>query len=217
MTSPTPSASSDAATQPPRRLHWVAAAAFLVVATAITARSATTLSTEAWVAFVNPTLALLLLLVAYPPASRTVSLLLVVGFQVALTIAVVAISGNLGWGLYPSLPFNVAAYLVMASGGVFLAGTTTRSNAPKVIGVTFLSAVAFYITSNFGVWAAGFYSAPSYPLTWEGLTTCYVRALPHFRGTIGPVVAALVLFSPPVLDFLCQRRTSVDAATATHV
>lgn len=53
------------------------------------------------------------------------------------------------------------------------------------------SAVVFFVVTNLGVWLQW----QLYPKTWDGLVTCYVRALPFFRTTLaGNVIYSLVLF-----------------------
>jgi len=61
----------------------------------------------------------------------------------------------------------------------------------RVLGGALGASVIFYLVSNFGVWL----SAPVYPLTWEGLITCYTAAIPFFHYTIaGNVIYSAVLF-----------------------
>ncbi len=56
----------------------------------------------------------------------------------------------------------------------------------RVAGAVLASALAFFVLSNFGMWASGYY-----PRTWAGLVACYVAALPFFRNTL----ASDVLYS----------------------
>jgi hypothetical protein len=60
------------------------------------------------------------------------------------------------------------------------------------VGATTLSAsVIFFVLSNFGDWLSGV----NYPLTWEGLVTCYVMAIPFFGNTIlGDLFYVALLF-----------------------
>ena len=60
------------------------------------------------------------------------------------------------------------------------------------IGVVTLSAsLIFFVLSNFGDWLSGF----NYPLTWEGLVTCYVMAIPFFGNTLlGDLFYVALLF-----------------------
>lgn len=50
----------------------------------------------------------------------------------------------------------------------------------SVVAVSFISALFFYIITNFGVW----YAYPTYSKTMAGLVECYVAAIPYFRNTL---------------------------------
>ena len=49
----------------------------------------------------------------------------------------------------------------------------------RTAGAVLASAVTFFVVSNFGMWASGYY-----PRTFAGLVECYVAALPFFRNTL---------------------------------
>ncbi len=67
--------------------------------------------------------------------------------------------------------------------------------------------VWFFLASNFGVWAAGYY-----PQTWAGLIECYVMGLPFIVNTIaGDAFYASVIFG---LFVWLQRSTKAPAAAA---
>lgn len=55
-----------------------------------------------------------------------------------------------------------------------------KHTLPRLASVTIVSSILFFVISNFGVWLVGHI----YPLTFSGLTTCFVNALPFFRNTI---------------------------------
>jgi len=60
----------------------------------------------------------------------------------------------------------------------------------RTAGAVLASAVTFFVLSNFGMWASGYY-----PRTWAGLVECYVAALPFFRNTLASdVVYSAALF-----------------------
>lgn len=66
-----------------------------------------------------------------------------------------------------------------------------RRSVFQVGGVTLASSVLFYVVTNFAVWA----STTLYPLTWAGLVTCYIAALPFFRNSLlGDMGFAVLLF-----------------------
>ncbi len=63
----------------------------------------------------------------------------------------------------------------------------------------------FFLASNFGVWAAGYY-----PPTLAGLIECYVKGLPFLNNTLaGDSVYALVIFG----SFALFRRWTPAAAS----
>jgi hypothetical protein len=50
----------------------------------------------------------------------------------------------------------------------------------RFLTTSLVSALAFYLISNFGVW----YVQSLYPHTWAGLMTCYVAGLPFIADTV---------------------------------
>ncbi|MFM8558948.1 MAG: DUF6580 family putative transport protein [bacterium] len=67
-----------------------------------------------------------------------------------------------------------AACLLLGSGWL-----ARRRTALRLGGAVITSALAFFVLSNFGMWASGYY-----PRTWAGLVECYVAALPFLRNTL---------------------------------
>jgi hypothetical protein len=66
-----------------------------------------------------------------------------------------------------------------------------KVTAGRVLGGAIGASVIFYIVSNFGVWV----SSPMYPMTAEGLISCYVAAIPFFHYTLaGNVIYSAALF-----------------------
>lgn len=66
-------------------------------------------------------------------------------------------------------------------------------NWKNLVFAGFLSALIFFLISNFGVWHQGF----GYPTSWEGLVSCYMAAIPFFAyDFVGTLLfsAAFVLF-----------------------
>ncbi len=51
-----------------------------------------------------------------------------------------------------------------------------------IAGATLASSLLFYMATNFAVWALG--HGRLYPMTLEGLATCYIAAIPFFRNTL---------------------------------
>ena len=80
----------------------------------------------------------------------------------------------LGW--YPDVVFTYAG---MAC-GVFVARTLLRPLTPaRLIATTFLSSLSFFFLSNFGVWVSGYYG-----YTLDGLTACFVAAIPFWQNSL---------------------------------
>jgi len=80
----------------------------------------------------------------------------------------------LGW--YPGVLFTYAG---MAA-GVFLARGLLHPLTPvRLIGTTFLASLVFFVLSNFGTWAEGWYG-----YTFDGLVACFVAALPFWQNSL---------------------------------
>jgi hypothetical protein len=66
-----------------------------------------------------------------------------------------------------------------------------KVNIYSVIGGSISASVVFFLVTNFIVWAEGLW----YPLTVEGLVSCYAMALPFFRyELIGTLAFTLFFF-----------------------
>ena len=61
----------------------------------------------------------------------------------------------------------------------------------RIGGAAIASATILFVLSNFTLWLTGLY----YPMTFEGLTLCFVRAIPFYGYTLaGDFFYAAVLF-----------------------
>jgi hypothetical protein len=72
-------------------------------------------------------------------------------------------------------PFIYGGFAVQA-----LLGRALRKRRGGAIGAALLGSCAFFILSNFGVWAMGDF----YPSSATGLYECYVAAIPFFGATL---------------------------------
>ena len=81
----------------------------------------------------------------------------------------------------------------LAFGSCLLLGSgllAKRRTFGRVGSAVLASSLAFFVLSNFGMWASGYY-----PRTWAGFVACYVAALPFFRNTLASdVLYSAVLF-----------------------
>lgn len=93
-----------------------------------------------------------------------------------LPLAIMVIS-DLIIGLHPLIGFTWGAFALITLLGVAL---NKSSNWLRVPLGALASSLIFFIISNFGVWTEG----KLYPHTWQGLSDCFVMALPFFRATL---------------------------------
>lgn len=103
-------------------------------------------------------------------------------------------------GFHVLMPFVYGAFAVTVVLGLIIRHRRT----PFAIGVTALTgSVVFFVVTNFAVWAVFDF----YPKTVEGLTACFVAAIPFFRNTvIGDLFFSAVLFGGLAL---AERRFSL--------
>jgi len=91
-------------------------------------------------------------------------------------------------GFHRLMPVVYGSFVLIVGLGFLL---RRRRTLLPIAGAALASSVLFFIFTNFGVWALGSW----YPKTWEGLTACYIAALPFFRNTLlGDAVYAAALF-----------------------
>ena len=116
-----------------------------------------------------------------------VPVLLLAGLDVYLTKVVYAYP--LAWDHFISFAWYAATIWM---------GTRLRDRAEPLptLGLALTSSVAFFIASNFGVWAA--YSM--YPKNLSGLMLCYAAGVPFYQHRIiGDLMFTAAFFALPVL------------------
>jgi len=96
-----------------------------------------------------------------------------VGLLISDTVLNLAYDGR---ALYAGRLWDYAAFLLI---GLCARWAANRAMAWR-IGAVVSAPVAFFLISNFGVWAG----SSTFPHTWGGLMDCYTLALPFFRGTL---------------------------------
>ena len=94
-----------------------------------------------------------------------------------------------GFVLFPTGHVWVYASFILIT---LLARILLTSVNMRSVGLSgFSAALIFYLVSNFGVWTGGI----MYPLTLDGLLTCYIAGLPFFGWTLlGNTFYCTVLF-----------------------
>lgn len=79
-------------------------------------------------------------------------------------------------------------FLIVAMGWLALRKVTPL----RLLGSSLAASVLFFLISNFGVWLTG---GGMYPMSLEGLMTCYAAGLPFFRNSmLGDLVFTAALF-----------------------
>ena len=111
-----------------------------------------------------------------------------------LPLALMMIS-DLFLGLHPVIPFTWGSLLLISCIGLWIRKSQTLT---RVAAGSLASAVLFFALTNFGCWLA------YYPQTWEGFLSCYVLAVPFFRGTlVSTLLYTVILFAG--YEFLADR------------
>ncbi len=105
----------------------------------------------------------------------------------AVPLAVMFLS-DLIIGLHALIPVVYGSFLLIVGLGIWL---RHHRNVRWITGATVISAVLFYVTTNFGVWVLD----DLYPKTFTGLAECYVAALPFLRNAVfGNLFFSALLF-----------------------
>jgi hypothetical protein len=91
-------------------------------------------------------------------------------------------------GLHGQMPVIYGAFAAIVAIGFLL---KEKKTALRVTGASLAAAAFFFILSNLSVWAFD----GLYPLTLQGLITCYLAAIPFFQNWLaGTVFYAAILF-----------------------
>ena len=86
----------------------------------------------------------------------------------------------------------------------------TSVTVPNVLGGSLLTSAIFFLITNFGVWAEGFWlPTHMYPLSANGLVTSYVMGIPFFGATLASdLLYSEALFSAYALVQLKTKASS---------
>ncbi len=150
----------------------------------------------------TPVGAALLFFGAKQPAKRLwIPLVLFAASDAALNIYVYHFAVSLS--TFASI-FWYAAY---AGIGMLL---KNRESVLRVAGASLAGSVTFFVVSNFIVWLG----ATMYPMTADGLATCFTAALPFFRGTLeGDALFSAIAFGvPAVVKIVSEQMAGSEAA-----
>ncbi|OGX37795.1 MAG: hypothetical protein A3C36_03495 [Omnitrophica WOR_2 bacterium RIFCSPHIGHO2_02_FULL_52_10] len=104
-----------------------------------------------------------------------------------LPLALLAVS-DIILGFHETMFFTWGTILLIVGIGFWV---RKNKNLTTVVAGGLASAVLFFITTNFGVWLV----SGMYPMTWAGLTECFVLAMPFFRNELlSTFIYGVVLF-----------------------
>jgi hypothetical protein len=113
---------------------------------------------------------------------------------VLLAAADVLLSRMYGYAVTPDLLVSWAFY----AGVAWLGSAMLSENAKpaKLVVASLTSSVSFFVLSNLAVWAFW----PTYPHTFNGLSACFVAAIPFYRNQpVADLLFTAVFFSVPML------------------
>ncbi len=104
---------------------------------------------------------------------------------VILPLAIMVLS-DLIIGLHDVILYTWGSFLII---GIINTWMRNRVSVRNVFLSTVFSSLIFFVITNFGVWLTW------YPHTAQGLTDCYVKAIPFFRNSLlGNFAYVLVFF-----------------------
>lgn len=125
---------------------------------------------------------------------------------VLFPVVLLAVSDILLGGFHSTILFTWGTIALIA-----LLGLWVRKNksSHRILGTSLLSAVLFYVITNFGVWLVD----GMYPLTLNGLAQCYYAAVPFFRySLLSTLVYTVILFGGYELMAAQIRKTRFAAS-----
>jgi hypothetical protein len=106
-------------------------------------------------------------------------------------------------GFHGDMPVIYGAFAVIVCMGFLL---RERKTALRITSASLAAATFFFVASNFAVWT----SDGLYPLTLQGLVTCYIAAIPFFQNWLaGTLFYSAILFGGFAL---AERKLPVLAA-----
>ncbi|PIY83194.1 MAG: hypothetical protein COX96_06970 [Candidatus Omnitrophica bacterium CG_4_10_14_0_2_um_filter_44_9] len=148
---------------------------------------------------INPVAAIALFGAAYLPNKR---------LALIVPLALMILS-DLFLGLHDIVIFTWGSVVLISLIGLSLKRSKKITN---ILAGSLISSLVFFIVTNFGVWASGWY-----PLTLSGLSTCYIAGIPFFRNFLAStLVYSAALFGAYELSAKFIRNTKFAAVLLTR-
>lgn len=90
-------------------------------------------------------------------------------------------------GFHPAMPYVYGSFILTGAIGLWL---KNHKSAKNIICASLISSILFFLITNFGVWAGGWY-----PKTLNGLLESYIMGIPFFKNTVfGDLIYAGLFF-----------------------
>lgn len=126
------------------------------------------------------------------------------------------LASDLFLGFHSTMVFVYASFILIA----FLGKLLQKSQGPiRLLSVSFLSSILFFLITNFGVWLNG----TMYSKNLSGLMESYLMGLPFFRNTIiGDLLYTFTFFAGYELiiklvnKFTSAYRIKLSSSTSTE-
>jgi len=104
-------------------------------------------------------------------------------------------------GLHNTVIFTWSSAVLIYFIGVWM---SSRKTVFAAIGCSLVSSLVFFVVTNFGVWLMGWY-----PRTAEGLTQCFIAAIPFFRASLLADLAYVAVMFGTYEYFVSRKRVLV--------
>jgi hypothetical protein len=108
-------------------------------------------------------------------------------------------------GFHSQMPLVYGAFAVIVAMGFWL---KEKKSAANIACASVAAATFFFIVSNFSVWAFD----GLYPLTMQGLVTCYIAAIPFFQNWL----AATLVYSALLFGGFALAEKKLPALSVAH-
>ncbi|MDD5348315.1 MAG: hypothetical protein PHT59_06865 [Candidatus Omnitrophica bacterium] len=110
------------------------------------------------------------------------------------------VASDLVLGMHNTVAFTWGGFLIITLLGSLL---QKRISGLRVVSLSLVSSLVFFVVSNFGVWLMGWY-----PRTFAGLAECYLMAVPFLKDfTAATLLYAVALFGSYELIARAVRDT----------
>lgn len=115
------------------------------------------------------------------------------------------VTSDLFLGFHDAVVFTWGSVVLISLIGVAL---RKSSGMTKILAGSLLSSLVFFVVTNFGVWLVGWY-----PQNMQGLSSCFIAAIPFFRYFLsGTLIYSAVFFGSFALAEKWAKGTRLETA-----